>query len=40
MCWTKGMKNRLLVLTRVSKQSPLYFLDEDMRAGITVIWNF
>jgi hypothetical protein len=32
--------NGQLVLTRVSTQSPLYFLDEDVRAGITVIWNF
>lgn len=32
--------NGQLVLTRVGTLSPLYFLDEDVRAGITVIWNF
>lgn len=32
--------NGQLVLTRVGTQSPLYFLDEDVRAGITLIWNF
>lgn len=34
------MEKRLLVLTRVGTRSPLDFLDEDVRAGITVIWNF
>ncbi|MDP2284914.1 MAG: hypothetical protein Q8L06_12295, partial [Pseudohongiella sp.] len=29
-----------LVLTRTNTQSPLYFLDEDVRAGVTVTWNF
>jgi hypothetical protein len=32
--------NGQLVLTGVGTLSPLYFLDEDVRAGITVIWNF
>ncbi|TFH74623.1 hypothetical protein E3V39_00160 [Gammaproteobacteria bacterium LSUCC0112] len=32
--------NGQLVLTRIGTQSPLYFLDEDVRAGVTVVWNF
>ena len=29
-----------LVLTRADTQTPLYFLDQDVRAGVTLSWNF
>ncbi|MDO9519223.1 MAG: hypothetical protein Q7L19_03295 [Pseudohongiella sp.] len=29
-----------LVLTKADAQTPLYFLDQDVRAGVTVTWNF
>jgi hypothetical protein len=29
-----------LVLTRADAQNPLYFLHQDVRAGVTITWNF
>jgi hypothetical protein len=29
-----------LVMTQTHAHTPLYFLDEDVRAGVTVKWNF
>jgi hypothetical protein len=29
-----------LVLTRADAHTPLFFLDQDVRAGLTITWNF